>query len=128
MIVHDPRNPRAVGLYEEIVTRSSGLEKRPDITVVIGGDGFLLHTVHRHGFDRSYLGMNAGTLGFLLNDVEGRLEEVVQAIETDAWVEHRFPLLRAEVWRTDGSNRPWWTRWCSTCTWSARVARRPAST
>jgi NAD+ kinase len=102
MIVHDPRNPRAVALFEEVTRRLPALEERPGITVVIGGDGFLLHTVHKYGFDRSYLGLNGGTLGFLLNDVSGRLDEVCEAIEKDAWIEHRFPLLRASVRGMDG--------------------------
>lgn len=102
MIVHDPRNPRAVALFDEVSRRLPRLEDRPDITVVIGGDGFLLHTVHRYGFERSYLGLNGGTLGFLLNDVSGRLEEVCEAIEKDAWREHRFPLLKASVFGVDG--------------------------
>ncbi|MEZ4321247.1 MAG: NAD(+)/NADH kinase [Myxococcota bacterium] len=103
MIVHDPRNPRAVALYDDVTARLPDLDARTDITVVIGGDGFLLHTVHRFGFNRSYLGLNGGTLGFLLNDVSGRLDEVCDAIAKDAWIEHRFPLLRARVVRVDGT-------------------------
>lgn len=102
MIVHDPRNPRAVALRAEVVALRPELDARTDLTIVIGGDGFLLHTIHAHGFDRTYLGLNGGTLGFLLNDVKGRIAEVCEAIARDGWTEHRFPLLAATVHRQEG--------------------------
>jgi NAD+ kinase len=103
MIVHDSRNPRAVALRDEVITRRPELDQRDDLTIVIGGDGFLLHTVHLYGFERIYLGLNGGTLGFLLNDVKGRVAEVCDAIARNEWQEHRFPLLTAQVHRTDGA-------------------------
>jgi len=101
MIVHDPRNPRAVALHADVAARLP--ELGDDIVVVIGGDGFLLHTVHEYGFQRSYLGLNGGTLGFLLNDVNGRLDAVCEAIGSNAWRVHRFPLLKATVTCMDGT-------------------------
>lgn len=102
MIVHDSRNPRAVDLARAVAELHPDLSTRDDLTAVIGGDGFLLHTVHRYGFERRYLPLNAGTLGFLLNDVQGRLPEVVDAIAADRLQEHRFPLLRAVVTCANG--------------------------
>jgi NAD+ kinase len=102
MIVHDSRNPRAVDLAGAIGELQPELAERDDLTAVVGGDGFLLHTVHHYGFDQRYLPLNAGTLGFLLNDVKGRLPEVVDAIAHDRLQEHRFPLLRARVTCDDG--------------------------
>ena len=41
---------------------------RADIIVALGGDGFILHTLHRHaGRDIPVYGMNRGTVGFLMN-------------------------------------------------------------
>ena len=73
------------------------------MSAVIGGDGFLLHTVHRYGFERSYLGLNGGTLGFLLNDVRDRLDAVCSAIAEGRWRVYDFPMLEARVQRMDGS-------------------------
>jgi NAD+ kinase len=40
-----------------------------DVIVALGGDGFLLETLHRCvGRDRPVFGMNCGSVGFLLND------------------------------------------------------------
>lgn len=103
MIVHDPRNPKAIRMAAALTHKSPALATRQDLTLVLGGDGFMLHTVHAHGFDRLYLGLNAGTLGFLLNDASD-LDVVVSVLERDAWTEHRFPLLEAHV-RT-GSAQP----------------------
>ena len=39
-----------------------------DVVVVLGGDGFMLHTLHRlMEYDIPIYGMNCGTVGFLLN-------------------------------------------------------------
>jgi NAD+ kinase len=39
-----------------------------DVIVALGGDGFLLHTMHEHiALDRPIFGMNRGTVGFLMN-------------------------------------------------------------
>lgn len=41
-----------------------------DALVVLGGDGFMLHVLHRlldEGFDRPCYGINLGTVGFLMN-------------------------------------------------------------
>lgn len=52
-----------------------------DVIVALGGDGFMLGTLH----DRSGLpvyGMNCGTVGFLMNDyAEDRLPERIEAAE-----------------------------------------------
>ncbi len=45
--------------------------KEIDALVVLGGDGFMLHTMHEFMADRIPLyGMNCGTVGFLLNDYD----------------------------------------------------------
>lgn len=42
-----------------------------DVLLVLGGDGFLLHTLHRFiDRDIQFYGMNCGTVGFLLNRFE----------------------------------------------------------
>jgi NAD+ kinase len=56
-----------------------------DVIVALGGDGFMLETLHRY-LDRHVpiYGMNKGTVGFLMNDyseddLEGRIERAVPA-------------------------------------------------
>jgi len=40
-----------------------------DVVVALGGDGFMLHTLHRYmGRNVPIYGMNRGTVGFLMND------------------------------------------------------------
>ena len=46
-------------------------EEDADTLVVLGGDGFMLHTLHEmleSGRPRPVFGMNRGTVGFLMND------------------------------------------------------------
>jgi NAD+ kinase len=64
----------------KIIEDSTSL-KNIDAIVVLGGDGFMLHTLHNHIKDGIPIyGMNKGTVGFLLNeysevDLYQRLEE-----------------------------------------------------
>jgi NAD+ kinase len=54
-----------------------------DAIVALGGDGFMLQTLHQHGArDIPVYGMNCGTVGFLMNDYrEDRLWERLAAAE-----------------------------------------------
>ena len=57
-----------------------------DVLVALGGDGFLLHVMHRHlELARPIFGMNRGTVGFLLNrfKVEGLVERIAAATRID---------------------------------------------
>lgn len=57
-----------------------------DVIVALGGDGLMLHVLHRHGgLGKRFYGMKLGTVGFLLNqhdegDLAARIE---QANETE---------------------------------------------
>ena len=54
-----------------------------DIIVALGGDGFMLETLHRHILDRPLpvFGMNRGTVGFLMNayNPDGLIERLAKA-------------------------------------------------
>ena len=44
-------------------------EDEADVIVALGGDGFMLHTLHRtQGLPAPVYGMNRGTVGFLMNE------------------------------------------------------------
>ena len=64
------------GLYETVT------EAKADIIVALGGDGFMLETLHRFIPDcKPIFGMNRGTIGFLMNEYrpEGLLERLSAA-------------------------------------------------
>jgi NAD+ kinase len=71
-----------------------------EVIVALGGDGFMLHTLHEHlGRDVAVFGMNRGTIGFLMNGYDpGRLVERIAAAS-----EERIAPLRARATRVDGS-------------------------
>lgn len=48
--------------------RSGKSDLPPDVIVVLGGDGFMLQTMHQYmGRNIPFYGMNCGTVGFLMN-------------------------------------------------------------
>lgn len=65
-------------------------KKKPDLIVALGGDGFMLHTLHKYmGKNIPIYGINCGTVGFLMN--EYRLYGLLQRLET-AKAAHIRPL------------------------------------
>jgi NAD+ kinase len=77
---YDPKNHLARQIYGQLrafeVPPNSG---EPDLIVPIGGDGYMMHCVRRH-WRRfiPFFGVNAGHVGFLLNDA-ALLEELLSA-------------------------------------------------
>lgn len=102
MILHDPHNPVAVR-HAEALSEHLDDDQTDGITVVIGGDGFLLHTIAELGYDRTYLGLNAGRVGFLLHDVRN-VANTAAAIRDRTVATHTFPLLEAHAIDEDGND------------------------
>ena len=66
-------------LYD-FLNRETRAEKA-DCVVVLGGDGFMLHSLHRlMEYDIPVFGMNCGTIGFLLNNFNEK--ELLERIES----------------------------------------------
>ena len=60
-------------------------EAEADVIVALGGDGFMLHTLHdTMALDAPVYGMNCGTIGFLMNEYNASdlLERMEEAEET----------------------------------------------
>jgi NAD+ kinase len=56
-----------------------------DLIIVLGGDGFMLHTLHRYmHLNIPFFGMNSGTVGFLMNryDEQNLIKRLESAHET----------------------------------------------
>jgi len=101
MIVWDERNPRAVQFRDALAARLPE-DAASDVVIVIGGDGFMLHAVHKFGRAKAYLGLNAGHLGFLHNEVEEGWDAVAERIQERRFKEFKFPLLRAKIRTVSG--------------------------
>lgn len=102
MIRCDPHNPTAVRLKERLEADLPSAADSDELIYVIGGDGFLLQCVREHGTAHTYLGLNAGRVGFLLNDVRD-WATLVGHLRAGAWRRHRFPMLSATLHAADGS-------------------------
>lgn len=67
------------------LTRLYGQSDKPDVLVVLGGDGMLLQTLHRHIHDNiPIFGLNRGSIGFLMNDYgeEDLMERILKSEST----------------------------------------------
>ena len=52
----------------------------------------MLECIRNYGTETPYFGINAGTLGFLMNS-NGDIPALVSCLTKQTWVEHSFPLL-----------------------------------
>lgn len=76
--------PVAQAAHEVLVKRYGDVpQDRADVIVALGGDGFMLHTLHStQHLPAPVYGMNRGTIGFLMNEyAETDLVERLQAAE-----------------------------------------------
>lgn len=101
MIRVDPRNPRAQALHDALASRVDLAALPEPVCLVFGGDGHMLACIRELGPDYVYLGLNAGMLGFLLNDAAD-LDGVADQLERRDWVAHAFPRLALEARGPDG--------------------------
>ncbi|MCK6503036.1 NAD(+)/NADH kinase [Myxococcota bacterium] len=106
MLHADRRNPRAQHLLRLLQERLGGDGVPQGVCVTIGGDGWLLSTVRELGTNLTYLGVNAGRLGFLLNDVDPDAPAAVDAlaacIREQRYRVFSFPMLQAEIEPAEG--------------------------
>lgn len=101
----DPDNPRAVELGGRLSARLAGHRLPPDLCITVGGDGWLLQTLHREASDGVLLGVNAGHLGFLLNDLSDTgdgVDALADEIIAGRYTVHQFPALQLQAWPADG--------------------------
>jgi NAD+ kinase len=73
--------------------RAAGLPPLPeDLCLVLGGDGTMLQAIHSRGSHVTWLGLNFGNLGFLMNDVpaEQGVAFVCDKLARRAWKTHGF--------------------------------------
>lgn len=67
-----------------------------DVMVVLGGDGFMLHSLHKHMEDAVPIyGMNCGTVGFLMNSYS--VDDLPERIERAQRLELRPLRMTAEL-------------------------------
>lgn len=80
------RTPEGQALLVELESRYENVPpQEADVIVPLGGDGFMLQTLHRHmGLHKPIYGMKAGTVGFLMNQflADGLLERICVAEAT----------------------------------------------
>lgn len=94
------QSPQAQEALEAVEKRYGSVPlEEADVVVALGGDGFMLETLHSLlGDERPVYGMNLGTVGFLMNDyqVEGLEERIREA--------HQSSLrpLRMDAYDSDG--------------------------
>jgi NAD+ kinase len=78
--------PEAQDARERLIARYGNVDPdTADIVVALGGDGFMLQTLHRFmNADKPIYGMHRGTVGFLMNDFseEGLTERLASAQNT----------------------------------------------
>ena len=94
------RAPDAAAARDELTARYETVEAdQADVIVALGGDGFMLHTLHAClGRKVPIFGLNRGTVGFLMNKFS--VEDLLKRIE--AAKEQVLHPLRMEAILSDG--------------------------
>ena len=74
LIISD-KNSKSLTIKKKVVKiLSKGKLNRPDVVIVIGGDGFMLQTLKKNKKSKkSFYGINSGNYGFLMNKFSNNL-------------------------------------------------------
>lgn len=105
----DPQNQRAVELAKRLRPLLSAAEPMPELVIVLGGDGYMLEAVRRYGHgSETFLGLNCGSLGFLLNRIPSDLEHFVADVSGRAFSRIPLPRLRMRGMDTAGNELKGW--------------------
>jgi nicotinate (nicotinamide) nucleotide adenylyltransferase len=95
MIIHDQNNPEAAKLANQFEDHAD-----PNLIVVIGGDGTMLQAIRQNWRHRlPFYGVNAGHLGFLLNELSP-----LKLLNQKLSIEH-LPLLRVDIEKPNGEQQ-----------------------
>lgn len=99
LIFADPHNKKALELKNKLKHLED--KEHPNLIVVLGGDGTMLHVIRENWRMRlPFLGINMGNLGFLLNDVHGNVSE---KMFSDNFILRHAPLIAVDARHKDGS-------------------------
>src|SRR3546814_5260031 len=95
--------PEAQAAREDLVRRyGNAPAAEADVIIALGGDGFMLHTLHDTiSSGKAIYGMNCGSVGFLMNDfhADGLLERI------DVATENVLRPLQMKTTNADGTSR-----------------------
>jgi NAD kinase len=100
--------PRLMIVFDEMNTKARALAERfrqyespePNAILVLGGDGKMLSAIRTHWRKRlPFLGLNAGTLGMLMN------ESLPAELAGEELVVYRMAMLRVDTTAADGGPR-----------------------
>lgn len=97
MLRIDHQNQRAVALARYLERRLDPDALPPDLCLVMGGDGTMLRAIRDLGDDYTYLGLNFGRVGFLMNDVESHAQ-VCKLVTEGRYQVHDLPRLALKAW------------------------------
>ena len=102
LLSYDERNTKAAEWARQF--KKFECPDHPNCVLVIGGDGTMLHAIQRHWRLRvPFFGVNAGHLGFLLNEADEVLEGRGGRFPPPEVVSRPMPLLYVEMQLKDGS-------------------------
>ena len=97
-IVADEHNANAMKLAEQF--RHLEVAEHPNTILVIGGDGTMIRAVREHWRERAkFFGINAGTIGYLLNNPDLVSDP---SVFNEEMLVHHLPMLYVEVEDEDG--------------------------
>jgi NAD+ kinase len=90
---YDRKNTRARDLAAILEARGVPEAIPADLCLVLGGDGTMLKSIQEMGDSVTYLGLNCGRVGFLMNDVPNP-EATAEILLRSAWQCYAFPRLK----------------------------------
>ncbi len=89
----------------DVGTDAEAFDGTADLIVLLGGDGFLMESLHDLDYPKiPVFGVNFGSVGFLMNR-KSSLRMLLESIESDRFVAEKHAVLEARIETMDGESR-----------------------
>ena len=106
---NDNNNGTIDRLYEELkkanieIDNLDSSSESPSFIIVVGGDGTMLNAIKDYQYmNLPFVGINTGTLGFLMNERAEKVEKVVRRILSCDYDIFRYPLFLVRITDMNG--------------------------
>lgn len=91
--------------FQLLESPASSAEGPPDLLLLLGGDGFLMESLHRFGYPPTpVFGVNFGAVGFHMNP-QSCLETLPRLLREGRFISERYPVLELEAQLDGGEKR-----------------------
>lgn len=103
VLIHNNTKPLTLEVKERLlrlldIHGTQVVNNKPDVVIVIGGDGTMLNAIRKHRHLKvPFVGIDTGTLGFLNTILPDHLEKIYEVLDSKKFTVTRYPSISVKM-------------------------------